>query len=1237
MMIRCRAILESSAGGGGMKLSIEQKVKISVGLGLALLGAMGLAAYWSVRQLHQINRDYKNVDRAIHAAERLLFNLNDAETSQRGYLLTGQQQYLEPCRLGIAASQQSFKQLSILVGTQPEQVQDLNALQSLIHAKLEELELAITLRQAKGVDAALKVVKGNQSKVDMDKIRAAIQDIKKDIQQQQKVHESRVVDRIQAIALILTSLGLFGVGSIGAAVFIIDRDLKRRYRLEGKLKKSEEYYRSVVASMAEGLVVQDTQGKILDCNQSAAAIAGLSREQILGQTAFDPSWEIVGEDGTPVLGGDRPSLKVLRTGQPQSNVVMGVHQSNAGLRWISTNSEPLWNADKTHPDGVVTTFSDITERKWAEEQVRLVQILALEIGTAKDLTSALWSVLKIVSKNRGFAIGEAWVPCPQSNLLKFQTAWHLEIDAEDTALAACLDDFKTYSESLTFASGTGLPGRVWRSKTPEWRRDIADMSEAMFPRVRVARDVGIKTAVGIPILADQDVLAVLIFLKLEAAPQDDLLIESLTTISAQLGLVLARKQIEDALAESEADLRALFDAMHDLVLIRDAKGRCLRVLSTRSANLVKSPEELLGKTLHETLPKKEADLLLSAIHQCLTFGENVMCDCCLELQGVTRWFSVNMTALSKSTVMSVIRDITERKQLEQALYQEKELAQVTLHSIGDAVITTDAEGNIQYFNPVAEAITGWNKAQTCGLPLSQVFNIINETTREPVDNPVNQALREGRVVGLANHTLLICRDGREIPIEDSAAPIYDSYGNLIGAVLVFHDVTQARSLTKQLSWQASHDPLTLLANRREFERRIEKALLSAQSNEVCHGLCYLDLDQFKIVNDTCGHTAGDELLRQVTTLLQAQVRKTDTLARLGGDEFGVLLDRCPSLQALRIANEMRECIQTFRFVWEEQTFKIGVSIGLTMIDANSKNLSDVLSAADAACYSAKYKGRNRVHVFRTDDQDLLQQRGEMQWATRISRALEEDRFCLYYQTIAPIEPTSQNGEHYEVLLRLRDETGNLVSPMAFIPAAERYGLMHLIDRWVIRALFAAQGSHYREIWNQCAIQGNCCDALYAINLSGASINDDRFIEFLHEQFRFYQIPPQLICFEITETVAIANLTKASQFIRELKQLGCCFALDDFGSGMSSFAYLKHLPVDYLKIDGEFVRHIVDHPVDDAMVEAMSRIGHVMGIKIIAEFVENDAILARLKILGVDYVQGYGIAKPLPLLEPNPVD
>jgi diguanylate cyclase (GGDEF)-like protein/PAS domain S-box-containing protein len=531
---------------------------------------------------------------------------------------------------------------------------------------------------------------------------------------------------------------------------------------------------------------------------------------------------------------------------------------------------------------------------------------------------------------------------------------------------------------------------------------------------------------------------------------------------------------------------------------------------------------------------------------------------------------------------------------------------------------------------VAETLTGWLQKEVFGLPLVKVFHILNETTREPVKNPIERALRESQTLRLANHTLLISKDGREIPIEDSAAPIRDRQGNVIGGVLVFHDVTQTRVLTKQLSWQANHDDLTRLVNRREFEKHVELALTSAQSQGHVHALCYLDLDQFKIVNDACGHSAGDELLRQVTALLQSRMRSTDILARLGGDEFGVLLHQCPVSQALRVANEMRECIQMFRFACQEQVFTIGASIGLISIDETRTSLSSLMSDVDAACYTAKNKGRNRVHVFQTDDQEQLKQRGELQWAPRISRALEEDRFCLYFQSIAAIPPTLNHDEHYEVLLRMWDEDGDLVAPMAFIPAAERYGLMHLIDRWVIRTLFKTQGQHYRDNLINSQNQGNSYNYLYAINLSGASINDEQFIEFLREQFTLHQIPPQCICFEITETMAISNLAKASQFIKELQQLGCRFSLDDFGTGMSSFAYLKNLPVDYIKIDGGFIRNITNDLVDEAMVGAMTRVGHVMGIKIIAEFVENNEILERIKTLGIDYAQGYEISKPQPL-------
>ena len=579
---------------------------------------------------------------------------------------------------------------------------------------------------------------------------------------------------------------------------------------------------------------------------------------------------------------------------------------------------------------------------------------------------------------------------------------------------------------------------------------------------------------------------------------------------------------------------------------------------------------------------------------------------------------------------SLQAEISQRKLAEAELFREKEQAQVTLHSIGDAVITINAKGLVEYLNPVASELTGFPPQEAKGKPLSEIVRIVNETTRELCEGPAETAMRSGKQVCLDKPTLLITREGDELAVDNCATPLRASDNQIIGAVLVLRDVTVARHIEQQLSWQASHDALTGLVNRREFENCLQKAVLSAKASDQQHALCYLDLDQFKLVNDTCGHIAGDELLRQVTALFQSQVRTSDTLARLGGDEFGLLLFHCPLDAALRVASKLLEQLQEFRFVWQDKTFSIGVSIGLVAIDANTQSMTSVMSAADSACYAAKNKGRNRVQVYQADDRELAIQQSQMQWVTRLTQALEENRFRLYYQSIVPSRQTSSLATHYEILLRLVDEQGNLVSPMAFIPAAERYNLMPAIDRWVIRTLFTSLGQHYRENRNPCHFLEDGCDCLYAINLSGTSLNDEQFIDFVREQLALYQVPPQVICFEITETVAIANLRQAAQFMRSLKQVGCRFALDDFGSGMSSFAYLKNLPVDYLKIDGGFVRQIVDEPTDLAMVEAINHIGHVMGLQTIAEFVENEAILEKIAAIRVDYAQGYGISQPRPL-------
>lgn len=431
------------------------------------------------------------------------------------------------------------------------------------------------------------------------------------------------------------------------------------------------------------------------------------------------------------------------------------------------------------------------------------------------------------------------------------------------------------------------------------------------------------------------------------------------------------------------------------------------------------------------------------------------------------------------------------------------------------------------------------------------------------------------------------------------------------------DVTARKKSEEQLNFLAHHDPLTGLVNRREFEFRLERALVQAKQTESIHSILYMDLDQFKLVNDTSGHIAGDELLRQITHQLQTHMRGCDTLARLGGDEFGVLLERCSGEDAVNVAHKLRQLIQDFRFSWDSKIFTLGVSIGLVPISSETESVKTLLSLADSACYAAKEAGRNRVHEYTPGDAELANQQSEMQWASRIAKALEENRLVLYRQSICPIDRSLKEGAHYEMLVRL-DEDGSEIFPGAFMPAAERYNLMPAIDRWVVSNVF---------LWLHQNPEILESLALCSINLSGLTLGDEQFTEFLKVQFESYKIEPSKICFEITETVAVTNLTKTIIFINQFKALGCKFSLDDFGSGFSSYGYLKNLPVDYLKIDGSFVIDIVHDKIDFAMVESINRIGHVMGKKTIAEFVENEAILAKLADLKVDYAQGYAIDKP----------
>jgi diguanylate cyclase (GGDEF)-like protein/PAS domain S-box-containing protein len=691
-----------------------------------------------------------------------------------------------------------------------------------------------------------------------------------------------------------------------------------------------------------------------------------------------------------------------------------------------------------------------------------------------------------------------------------------------------------------------------------------------------------------------------------------------------------RRLAEERIRASEQRLSSIFDSMQDTIYQTDIDGNMLWATPSLRQLLGYSPEEILGNNIRRFyVNENDHEDFRHALD--INYGRLQHFETrLLHRDGSQIWISENSHYKYDANgeiigIEGTIRDITALKLAKEALHQEKERAQVTLGSIGDGVVTADMNGGIEYMNQVAEQSTGWKLEDARGKPISKVLRIVDEKTLEAPPDPVKLCLEKGKSTMLAGHLLLIHRyRNQRLSIEVNASPIRDSNSDITGVVLVFHDVTELRGLAKKMSYQATHDSLTGLINRREFEYRVKHALDHARNSDTRHALCYIDLDNFKVVNDTCGHIAGDELLKQLTIKLRLELREADTLARLGGDEFGVLLEGCSIENAHEPAENLRRLVENFRFVWDNKAFRVGASVGLVAITAESGTLTDVLSAADSACYLAKDQGRNRIHIYQPDDEAVVERHGQMQWVQRIQDVLEQQRFRLFFQPIAKLNRSrdEKNTIHGEVLIRMLDENNELVGPGAFLPSAERYSLMPAIDRWVIENTFRMLTLDREMLLMKVS---TCC-----INLSGQSLSDERFTDFLITQITDSSIPPGLLCFEITETAVIANLCNASSMISKLREMGCRFALDDFGVGLSSFSYLKNLPVDYLKLDGCFVKNMVHDTTDRAMVKAINHIGHTMDIRTIAEFVEDEATLHAVREIGVDYAQGYVIARPMPI-------
>ena len=579
------------------------------------------------------------------------------------------------------------------------------------------------------------------------------------------------------------------------------------------------------------------------------------------------------------------------------------------------------------------------------------------------------------------------------------------------------------------------------------------------------------------------------------------------------------------------------------------------------------------------------------------------------------------------TLSAIIARATIRytRKTEARLHREKEKAQVTLYSIAEGVITTDGEGHIESLNAAAKHITGWSRQQAKGKKISDILDTLGEGDDNVIADLVKQALLEGGVHTASSEVTFKGSATREHVIEASATPIRDETSEVAGAVLIFRDITEMHALSHELRLHASHDSLTGLLNRREFETQLGEAIHEARENNSEHALCFLDLDMFKIVNDTCGHIAGDELLRQISTILSTSIRRSDVVARLGGDEFGLLMHDCGLRVARDVCENIRTKIKNNRFIWEDSAFEIGVSIGIVPITEMSGNTHEVLRDVDSAVYEAKDHGRNRICVREKDALNLDRRQGEISWIQTINHALEKDRLLLYYQEIRSLQEQGNPATHAELLLRMQDDEGNIISPMSFLPAAERFHLMPVVDRWVIHKAFQEMAK-IRKAGNKVLIKR------FNINLSGQSLSDPELLDYIRAELAMSGISANDVCFEITETAAISNLSAASTLIDELRKIGFRFALDDFGSGLSSFGYLKNLKVDYLKIDGTFIRDIASDTADHAMVRSINQVAHVMGIQTVAEYIENLDISIMATGIGIDYGQGIYLAEVRPLDE-----
>ena len=960
--------------------------------------------------------------------------------------------------------------------------------------------------------------------------------------------------------------------------YVMSLDITARKQAELALANSERRLRTITDNLPATIVRMDNNLVCTYANEHMRRLYGIDPALLVGMShrAFrgEEEWAHIGPHVEAALQGEvrRFEVPALVGGR---------------LQWVQQNIIPELDAEGSIVGYLSVTF-DITERKLQEEELRKSELFLDRTGKMAgiggwEVDLVTGSVVWSRETRRIHGVDADYVPDLQTAFQFYPPESRATIEA---AVHAAMSDGTPWDIEVPFNRADGR--RIW----------VRAVGSAEF-------------ASGVPV-------------RLVGAFQD---------ISDKVAQRLEIKEINDrvALATESGGIGIWELNVASGELIWDA--RMYQLFGDTSGGRM-SPVALWERRVHpDDLPGLQ-DAIRQAAHgdQLLDRDYRIVLE-----DGEIRHLRGTARATREgdgrpTRLIGANWDITELRDLAADLAEDRSLLSVTLESIGDAVITTNARGQITWLNPVAERLTGWTSLEAIGRMLTQVFHIVDEATREPMADPVRACLEQGRRVADSTSTLLLSRNGDEFGIQDSIAPIRRDDGTVLGTVLVFHDVSEQRRLSGEMSWRATHDALTGLVNRTHNEARMGRLLQAAQESGGEHALMYIDLDQFKLVNDACGHAVGDLLLQQMARMLTDSVRTRDTVARLGGDEFAILMERCTVDQAQRVAQKLCDRMDDFRFVHEDRRFRIGMSIGLVPVDRRWQTTAAIQQAADTSCYAAKEAGRNRVHTWFDTDVAMRERQFEMQWVTRIEHALDEDGFVLYAQRLTPLkgEQDPACGVHAEVLLRMRQAEGPLVAPGAFLPAAERFHLASRIDRWVLRSVVAWMSS----------LEDASRVELLSVNLSGQSVGDRTFHRWALDLLA--KAGPRLcgaLCLEITETAAVTNIADAAAFIDQVRACGVKVALDDFGAGAASFGYLKTLRVDMLKIDGQFVRDLVDDPLDEVAVRCFADVAKVMGLTTVAEFVDKPAVLERLHEMDVDFAQGYLLHEPAPideLIEPVPV-